>query len=66
MDDIRDSFIDREMNLLLLIMSEDNCLSCLDMSGIYWFFTDKHTNKSGLPYPIFSNDTDTFVVSKFI
>lgn len=66
MDNIADSFVIREMNFLLLIMTENDSFSRLYMSRIYWFFTHKHTNKSRLPYSVFSYDTDTLIMSELM
>jgi len=66
MNDITYSFIYRKMNFFLLIMSKYYRLACLYMSGIDGFFTHNHTDKGRLPYSILSDDTDTFVVSKFM
>lgn len=66
MNDIADSFIVRKTDFFLLIMTEDNGLSCLHMSGINWFFTHKHTDKGRLPYSVFPYDADTLVMSEFM
>gem|GEM_PF-5252059 len=66
MNDVRDSFIFRKMDFFLLIMTEYDGFSRLYMSGINRFFTQDHTYKGRLPYSVFSYDTDTFVVSKFV
>jgi hypothetical protein len=66
MDNIAHSLVCRKMNFLLLIMSKNDSLSCLDSPRIHRLFTDKHTHKSRLTYSIFSDNTYTFMMSKFM
>jgi hypothetical protein len=38
----------------------------LNLSSVHWLFTDNHTNKGRLADPVFPDDTDTLVVTKFM
>jgi len=66
MDNIYHPLVVWKMNFLLLIMPKHHGFSRLNLSGVHWLFTDKHTNKGGLTDTVFSDDADTLVVTKFM